>query len=130
MTVKTSELSGMALCYAVCMIEMPHLVWNKTIGIHHASDQIVVPELPEPKCYSPFTGWAMFGPIIERERIDLFTEKDTPEAWFASIARHQNGERLTGWRLHQYGPTPLVAAMRVYVASKLGDEVEIPEELQ
>jgi hypothetical protein len=27
------------------------------------------------------------------------------------------------------GPTPLIAAMRCYVASKLGDEVEIPSEL-
>lgn len=27
------------------------------------------------------------------------------------------------------GPTPLIAAMRCYVASKLGDEVDIPEEL-
>jgi hypothetical protein len=29
----------------------------------------------------------------------------------------------------QYGDTPLIAAMRCYVASKLGDEVEIPKEL-
>ena len=29
-----------------------------------------------------------------------------------------------------YGPTPLIAAMRRYVASKLGDEVDVPEELQ
>ena len=28
-----------------------------------------------------------------------------------------------------YGPTPLIAAMRCYVASKLGDEVEVPVEL-
>ena len=27
------------------------------------------------------------------------------------------------------GPTPLIAAMRCYVASKLGDEIEIPTEL-
>jgi hypothetical protein len=29
----------------------------------------------------------------------------------------------------QNGPTPLIAAMRCYVASKFGDEVETPEEL-
>jgi hypothetical protein len=29
----------------------------------------------------------------------------------------------------EVGPTPLVAAMRCYVASKLGDEVEVPDEL-
>jgi hypothetical protein len=28
-----------------------------------------------------------------------------------------------------YGPTPLVAAMRCYVASRLGAEVEIPDQL-
>jgi hypothetical protein len=28
-----------------------------------------------------------------------------------------------------YGPTPLIAAMRCYVASKLGAEVEVPDEL-
>jgi hypothetical protein len=27
------------------------------------------------------------------------------------------------------GPTPLIAAMRAYVTDKLGDKVEIPEEL-
>jgi len=31
--------------------------------------------------------------------------------------------------IHGKGPTPLIAAMRCYVASKLGDEVEIPQEL-
>jgi hypothetical protein len=29
-----------------------------------------------------------------------------------------------------YGPTPLIAAMRCYVASKLGDDIEIPEGLK
>ena len=31
------------------------------------------------------------------------------------------------WQEH--GPTPLIAAMRCYVASKLGDEVDVPDEL-
>jgi hypothetical protein len=31
---------------------------------------------------------------------------------------------------HEYGPTPLIAAMRCYVASRLGDEVDVPEELK
>jgi hypothetical protein len=29
-----------------------------------------------------------------------------------------------------YGPTPLIAAMRCFVSSRLGDEVEIPKELK
>ena len=132
MTVKTSELSGMALCYAVCMIEMPHLVWNKTIGIHHASDQIVVPELPEPKCYSPFTGWAMFGPIIEREGIDIqqvfcYMEGSFSEPCGWQAIRHTKGGPINPPK--QIADTPLIAAMRCYVASKLGDAVDVPEEL-
>jgi len=30
---------------------------------------------------------------------------------------------------HGYGPTPLIAAMRCYVASKMGDEIDVPTEL-
>ena len=82
-----------------------------------------------PAHWMPSTDWAQGGPIIDRKKIDLFTEKGTPESWVASMARYQNGERLVGWRIHMYGPTPLIAAMRCYVASKLGDEVEVPDGL-
>jgi hypothetical protein len=41
-----------------------------------------------------------------------------------------------GWKstnydqtINAYGPTPLIAAMRCYVASKMGDDIELPEEL-
>jgi hypothetical protein len=67
---------------------------------------------------SPSTNWAHGGPIIERERIDVLYEHDL--RW---IAVPQKG-------IESYGPTPLIAAMRCYVASKLGDEVEIPEGLK
>ena len=66
----------------------------------------------------PSTNWAQGGPIIEREGISLDKMYDTPE-WCASM------ENTKGYR----GPTPLIAAMRCYVASKLGEEVEVPEGL-
>lgn len=136
MKIKTSELSGMALCYVVCMIEMPHLVWGDTIGEHHASKQIVVPELREPDCYSPYMNWAMFGPIIEREITKLF--KNVGGTYTAQIKREipiRPEDRGTSLASHYIdwcnvaGPTPLIAAMRCYVASKLGEEVEVPDEL-
>ena len=65
------------------------------------------------------TDWAKGGPIIEREGIDL--KRITDALWDA----HMNNVNF-----YEDGPTPLVAAMRCYVASKMGDEVEIPEELQ
>lgn len=70
--------------------------------------------------YAPSTDWAQGGPIIEREWIDLHCVNDS--LWEAECP-------ATGGLAMQNGPTPLIAAMRCYVASKLGDEVEIPEEL-
>jgi hypothetical protein len=66
--------------------------------------------------YTPSTDWAQGGPIIEREKI---TQEWTGEDWMAYI-RHDD---------EFFGPTPLIAAMRCYVASKLGDDIEIPKEL-
>ena len=39
-----------------------------------------------------------------------------------------NWQALWGWK-EAFGPTPLIAAMRCFVASKLGDEVEVPNEI-
>lgn len=68
--------------------------------------------------YSPSTKWAAGGQIIEREGI--------------SIIFHEQGH-WTASNLHGTvcgeGPTPLIAAMRCYVAGRLGDTAEVPEEL-
>jgi hypothetical protein len=74
-------------------------------------------KLPPPywadgKCANFSTDWAQGGPIIERELIAIHGD------WKATL-----GEGT------YEGPTPLIAAMRCYVASKLGDEVDLPEEL-
>jgi hypothetical protein len=65
------------------------------------------------------TDWAQGGPIIDREFIGL-QRWNAEFEWAADI----------GGDFDQYGETPLIAAMRCYVASKLGDEVELPEELE
>jgi hypothetical protein len=68
------------------------------------------------------TDWAIGGPIIEREGLLVrpsFT--DERDKW-TSIQWAPKG-------VCESGPTPLVAAMRCYVASKMGDTVDIPEEL-
>jgi hypothetical protein len=66
------------------------------------------------------TNWAQGGPIIERERISVWARGNewAAESFIPNAQGHE-----------QTGPTPLIAAMRCYVASKLGDEIEIPEEL-
>lgn len=63
--------------------------------------------------------WAQGGLIIEREQIATkFWQSE--QSWIADVK---------GGFFEQYGATALIAAMRCYVASKLGDEIEIPEEL-
>lgn len=69
----------------------------------------------EIKPYS--TDWSQGGPIIERENLELVPL--CPGTWRA----------ISMGRDWYNGRTPLEAAMRCYVASKLGDEVEVPEEL-
>lgn len=55
--------------------------------------------------------WEIGGPIIEREGITI--QRVTDSLWDAFVHRVH----------HADGPTPLVAAMRCFVASKLGDEI-------
>jgi len=106
MIIKTNNLTGVDLNWAVAKcegIENGTGMWAgyKWIGIPYSTD------------------WAQGGPIIEAWAIDVGTYRG---AWRA--ARHVGSAPTYG-----YGPTPLIAAMRCYVASKLGDEVEIPEAL-
>lgn len=97
---KTSELQGAALDWAVAKCEGLDY-WHPEIG----------PSQPE---YS--TNWSQGGLIIERERIAIWGDNDL--YWEAEC----------GWAWAK-GPTPLVAAMRAYVALKLGEEVEALNEL-
>ena len=74
-------------------------------------------------CESPSTDWSQGGPIIEREHISII-DCDGYDFWRADKMNAQ-AQVVTA-----YGPTPLIAAMRCLLAAKLGDVVEIPEELQ
>ena len=62
------------------------------------------------------TDWSDGGPIIEEKEIDIV--KICPGTWRAT---------MTGTWFN--GTTPLIAAMRCFSASVLGDEVEVPDEL-
>jgi hypothetical protein len=109
---KVSELQGAALDWAVAKCEYDEL----------AAKNIQYPQYAKhyPKI-SPSTDWAQGGPIIERERIAI--KANGYGWWFARVG----GDFGQGeWVL---GDTPLIAAMRAFVASKLGDEIEVPEEL-
>mgnify|MGYP003452907525 CR=1 FL=1 len=80
----------------------------------------------------PTTDWAHGGPIIEREKINL-EWWHMPKEWHAetneALRYDDKGEFVDGSNFPQHGPTLLIAAARCYVASKMGEEVEVPEEL-
>ena len=112
----TSELTGAALDWAVAKLE----------GDMVPDGGVMIQTWP---FYS--TDWSQGGPIIERERIKV--APNLGGTWLGQI-RHETTHPLVdkpvlaGWT-NKHGPTPLIAAMRCYVASKMGDEVEVPEEL-
>ena len=111
--IKTSELTGNALDWAVATAEV---LFFARLEIENKL-----------RTYSPSTDWSQGGPIIEREKIGLIFQyydftKDEP--WLSSlhgVTRSMN--------VYRSGVTPLIAAMRCYVASKLGDSVNIPDEI-
>lgn len=123
MLIKTSELTGAALDVAVArcegLIAREYGFWTPSCkGEQLAFD---VPHFS--------TDWSKGGPIVEREGLNLehlgrdaFAIHPRWCAWTSNLT-WPNGE------VQVYGPSPLIAAMRCYVASKLGDEVEVPDEL-
>lgn len=113
---KTSELTGAALDWAVAKCEGLE-TWQD-------SSQILLVGDDEP--YRPSTDWAQAGPLIERELISVSREFASSRVEWAAWTPAPIRDDAEAFG---YGPTPLIAAMRCYVASKLGDEVDVPEEL-
>jgi hypothetical protein len=121
MKIKTSELTGAALDWAVAKCEGYQAVFTDgTIRPVFRKAQAVEATWPE---YS--TNWEYGGPIIEREGITLDYDHYGPSRIWEAKHFAFDGTVLQ----QEYGPTPLIAAMRCYVASELGDTVDIPEEL-
>ena len=117
MKIKTSELTGAALDWAVAKA-WQHVYSDKHI-LEHATKN----------GFRPSTDWAQGGPIIEREKIGIqrCVRACKYHGWLALKDEpfHDRSGEDEVW-----GETPLIAAMRCYVASKLGDTIEIPEELK
>ena len=108
--IKTSELTGAALDWVVAKLEG-----------HKTGNLFKFDHTEKLSCHNYSTNWSQGGPIIERELITVCAL--TPDRFVAGYGMADSA------RNNQTGPTYLISAMRCYVASKLGDEVEIPEEL-
>ena len=143
MKIKTSELTGAALDWAVAKCE--GVIWAAPDG----------ELLGSARGMNYSTEWSQGGPIIEREDISVikleheygvdsegYTTSERIPVFGAVIGeyfdtdqrRNSYGESYgeiyyVGEELVMKGPTPLIAAMRCYVASKIGYEVEVPDDL-
>jgi hypothetical protein len=112
MNVKTSELTGAALDWAVeecLLIRALDKVWviaDHDQGIVHAKG-----------CS---TDWLWVGPIIESCNISLNRKHD---GWWVACIQYNYADEPTHTQLAK---SPLEAAARCFVASKLGDVVDIP----
>lgn len=131
MKVKTADLIGPALDWAVARAEA-----YKTIRVYPALEnklgarggaQVMVSSTASGQYdFSPGDRWSQGGPIIEREGIYL-RANDTATEWAAGALRKNRLDKKSGPLF--YAKTPLIAAMRCFVASKLGDEIDVPDDL-
>lgn len=109
--VKVAELEGALLDYWVARAEGSPLSaeWDSSV----ISGVLIGTGAGDLQTFAPSTDWQHGGPIIERERIQLWGCGE----WMAKVNKMAGNSGV--------GPTPLIAAMRAYVASKFGEEVEM-----
>ena len=114
---KTSELTGAALDWAVAKCE----------GREFFADRVDGAICMRGGWTDYSTDWARGGPIIEREKLlPCYAPDGGPDSNQPWVCDDYAGQVCSGMC---WGETPLIAAMRCYVASKLGDDADVPEEL-
>lgn len=135
MNVKTSELSDAALDWAVEVAIAAQFNEGRKLKVVRDSRSASGPCWIEVE-NSPGSGifhrsmhstdWSQGGPIIEREQLWLTGPFREREDWKCGSGLKSDWDYAAS---EFTGPTPLIAAMRCFVASKLGDVLDVPEEL-
>ncbi len=99
---KTAELDTEKLDHAVALAR-----WGAPVG----------------RSFKPHKNWAQGGKIIEETSMNLWRGKN---CWYASIEPAASYTNIAEVDVAK-GPTALIAAMRCYVASKMGEDIDLPE---
>lgn len=123
--VKTAELIGTALNWAVAKCEGLDIDSLEAGNVWVWETDPLTGERERAALFRPTRNWAQGGLIIEREAHNLFKHNGGTE-WCCACNVPRDGYTAI---VTADGPTPLVAAMRCYVTAKMGDTIEIPEEL-
>ena len=124
MLIKTSELTGAALGYAVAIAEGFVTDGDKQdteLWLEHPDGRVGYSGK-----YNYSSEWGLGGPIIARECITVGPYATPKNLFKAYRWTDTNAVDFASWC---EGETPLIAAMRCYVASKFGNEIEIPDGL-
>lgn len=124
MLIKTSELSGAALDWAVAQAE--GVAYNAKYLVQTKCDMSgAIQSVTYTSNYRPSTDWAQGGPLLDSRIIGIIhNSRIRPfpfDKGYQAMAGHFIGP--------SEGHTILIAACRAIVAAKLGDEVEVPDEL-
>lgn len=122
--IKTADLIGPALDWAVAQCElMREYSADRGLLVHRIGYGLPMP------AYS--TDGSLAVPIIEREKICVSWTYSRRMTGPLTHARAQYFEppHSTGNSHREFGPAFLVAAMRCYVAAKLGNTVDVPDSI-
>lgn len=130
MKVKTAELSGVQLDYAVAKAIGQQLTdedFDKQTGVLWFESE------HEWRIWTPSTDWSQCGPLIENYKLSLYLHTEYEINGEGVYDVYEAG-CSTDWFVDATTPDPVstdpkVAICRAVVASKLGDEVDIPDEL-
>lgn len=122
MKIKTSELSGVALDWAVAKAA-GQKIYEVNGFLRTDIDDEVVDLIIGDGGFSPSQDWSQGGPLIERYRVGFDYRTLDEGRVMATACGMKYDQLLVGCDSH------LVAAMRAIVAAKLGDEVDAPEGL-
>lgn len=121
--IKVSEATGPVLDWMVAVCQW-YAQGGNEVAVAESGD-VIIRRNNVIDYFDPHRNWGWGGPIIDGMRgLKLKIGRKPGAPCYAHIVGYNGVER---W--HQTGKTVLIAAMRCYVASKLGDEVEVPEEL-
>lgn len=108
---KVSELEGASLDQWVARAEGIDVRYSTVEQYWRILDT------PDNLIWEPHSDWSQAGPIIEREAISLIAPR-IGQRWEANYGASIENQVVCD------GKTPLEAAMRVYVTTKFGTEVQ------
>jgi hypothetical protein len=122
-TVLTKDLEGNTLDWAVAKCEGLDASQIKANGPVHLFRTMGYDPLP----WQPSSSWSQGGPIMERE-IDSY-DKSGNVFQAVKLDAQGNYSMFDHVGHDGFGHSPLIAAMRCYVKSKFGPEIQVPNEL-